>query len=67
MKSIADNLGQAAISGNLSQATGLNVSSMGIVAPPPASSDPDWEEVRGFTEINRDHLSVKIYDLIHDK
>ncbi|XP_063041153.1 fibrocystin-L-like [Engraulis encrasicolus] len=44
MASIADSLGQAALSGNLSQATGYNVSSMGIIPPPPTPSDPEWEE-----------------------
>lgn len=45
MKNIADNLGQAAVSGNLSRSIGFNVSSMGIVAPPPPASDPAWNEV----------------------
>uniref|UniRef100_A0A3P9KTK4 Polycystic kidney and hepatic disease 1 (autosomal recessive)-like 1 n=1 Tax=Oryzias latipes TaxID=8090 RepID=A0A3P9KTK4_ORYLA len=45
LKNIADNLGQAAVSGNLSQSIGFNVSSMGIIPPPPPSSDPSWNEV----------------------
>ncbi|KAF0024292.1 hypothetical protein F2P81_023094 [Scophthalmus maximus] len=44
LKNIADDLGQAAVSGNLSSSIGFNVSSMGVVAPPPPSSDPDWKE-----------------------
>uniref|UniRef100_A0A8D3BAM2 PKHD1 like 1, tandem duplicate 2 n=1 Tax=Scophthalmus maximus TaxID=52904 RepID=A0A8D3BAM2_SCOMX len=46
LKNIADDLGQAAVSGNLSSSIGFNVSSMGVVAPPPPSSDPDWKEVK---------------------
>uniref|UniRef100_A0A3P8VH65 PKHD1 like 1, tandem duplicate 2 n=1 Tax=Cynoglossus semilaevis TaxID=244447 RepID=A0A3P8VH65_CYNSE len=46
LKNIADELGQAAISGNLSQSIGFNVSSLGVVAPPPPSSDPEWNEVK---------------------
>ncbi|XP_062385127.1 fibrocystin-L-like [Sardina pilchardus] len=53
LQSIADDLGQAAISGNLSQATGLNVTSMGIIPPPPVSSDPAWEEVAA-EEVSRE-------------
>ncbi|XP_061597205.1 fibrocystin-L-like isoform X1 [Cololabis saira] len=45
LKNIADDLGQAAVSGNLSRSIGFNVSSMGIVPPPPPSSDPSWNEV----------------------
>lgn len=45
LKTIADDLGQAAVSGNLSQSIGFNVSSMGVIPPPPSSSDPDWNEV----------------------
>ncbi|KAK7898488.1 hypothetical protein WMY93_019341 [Mugilogobius chulae] len=45
LKNIADNLGQAAVSGNLSQSIGFNVSSMGIIPPPPSASDPDWNDV----------------------
>uniref|UniRef100_A0A3Q3X6F5 Uncharacterized protein n=1 Tax=Mola mola TaxID=94237 RepID=A0A3Q3X6F5_MOLML len=47
LKNIADNLGQAAVSGNLSQSIGFNVSSMGIIPPPPPSSDPSWNELQG--------------------
>lgn len=45
LKTIADDLGQAAVSGNLSQSIGFNVSSLGVIPPPPASSDPSWREV----------------------
>lgn len=45
LKSLADNLGQAAVSGNLSQSIGFNVSSMGLIPPPPSSSDERWKEV----------------------
>ncbi|KAM4540003.1 PKHD1 like 1, tandem duplicate 1 [Odontesthes bonariensis] len=45
LKSIADDLGQAAVSGNLSRSIGFNVSSLGMTTPPPPSSDPSWKEV----------------------
>ncbi|XP_043994771.1 fibrocystin-L-like isoform X2 [Gambusia affinis] len=45
LKNIADDLGQAALSGNLSQSIGFDVSSVGITPPPPASSDPGWSQV----------------------
>ncbi|XP_038131411.1 PKHD1 like 1, tandem duplicate 1 isoform X2 [Cyprinodon tularosa] len=45
LRSIADDLGQAAVSGNLSQSIGYNVSSIGIIPPPPSSSDPTWSQV----------------------
>lgn len=45
LKNIADDLGQAALSGNLSQSIGFYVSSVGITPPPPASSDPSWSQV----------------------
>ena len=45
LQSIADDLGQAAVSGNLSQSIGFNVSSVGITAPPPPASDPTWNQV----------------------
>lgn len=49
LKTIADDLGQAAVSGNLSQSIGFNVSSLGVIPPPPASSDPSWREVNYAT------------------
>ncbi|XP_036421459.1 fibrocystin-L-like [Colossoma macropomum] len=45
LKNIADNLGQAAVSGNLSQSIGFNVSSVGVVPPSPPPSDPSWSQV----------------------
>lgn len=45
LKSIANDLGQAAVSGKLSESIGFNVSSMGIIPPPPPSSDPTWNKV----------------------
>ncbi|XP_061122944.1 PKHD1 like 1, tandem duplicate 1 [Syngnathus typhle] len=53
LKNIADNLGQAAISGNLSQSIGFNVSSVGVIAPPPPASDPLWNE-EASVEATRD-------------
>ncbi|TKS89105.1 Fibrocystin-L Polycystic kidney and hepatic disease 1-like protein 1 [Collichthys lucidus] len=53
LKSIADDLGQAAISGNLSQSIGFNVSSMGVIPPPPSSSDPSWNE-EATAEVTRE-------------
>ncbi|XP_066530272.1 fibrocystin-L-like [Hoplias malabaricus] len=45
LKDIADSLGQAAVSGNLSQSIGFNVSSVGVITPPPPPSDPSWSQV----------------------
>ncbi|XP_024153621.1 PKHD1 like 1, tandem duplicate 1 isoform X2 [Oryzias melastigma] len=53
LKNIADDLGQAAVSGNLSRSIGFNVSSMGIIPPPPPSSDPNWNEV-ATNEVTRE-------------
>ncbi|KAM9340526.1 fibrocystin-L-like [Symphorus nematophorus] len=44
LKNIANDLGQAAVSGNLSQSIGFNVSSVGVIPPPPPSSDPNWNK-----------------------
>uniref|UniRef100_UPI003AACF14E PKHD1 like 1, tandem duplicate 1 n=1 Tax=Centroberyx gerrardi TaxID=166262 RepID=UPI003AACF14E len=57
LKTIADDLGQAAVSGNLSRSIGFNVSSMGVVPPPPPSSDPNWNEV-ATTEVTREEPKV---------
>lgn len=46
LKNVADILGQAAVSGNLSQSIGFNVSSVGVILPSPPSNDPAWSEVR---------------------
>ncbi|XP_053190049.1 fibrocystin-L-like [Scomber japonicus] len=57
LKNVADNLGQAAVSGNLSQSIGFNVSSMGVVPPPPPSSDPNWKNV-ATEEVTREDEKV---------
>ncbi|KAM3595703.1 uncharacterized protein V6R79_001361 [Siganus canaliculatus] len=53
LKNIANDLGQAAISGNLSQSIGFNVSSMGVIPPPPPSSDPSWNK-EATAEVTRE-------------
>uniref|UniRef100_A0A673FZ74 Fibrocystin-L-like n=1 Tax=Sinocyclocheilus rhinocerous TaxID=307959 RepID=A0A673FZ74_9TELE len=58
LKNIADDLGRAAISGNLSQSIGFNVSSLGIIPPPPPSSDPSWNDV-ATQEVTRDDQQVE--------
>ncbi|KAG7264283.1 hypothetical protein CRUP_026229 [Coryphaenoides rupestris] len=55
--SLANDLGQAAVSGNLSQSIGFNVSSLGIIPPPPPSSDPSWNQV-ATAEVTRDEPTV---------
>ncbi|XP_035537797.1 PKHD1 like 1, tandem duplicate 1 [Morone saxatilis] len=57
LQSIADDLGQAAVSGNLSQSIGFNVSSMGIIPPPPPASDPDWNK-EATAEVTREEPKV---------
>ncbi|XP_019729703.1 PKHD1 like 1, tandem duplicate 1 [Hippocampus comes] len=57
LQNIADNLGQAAISGNLSQSIGFNISSVGVIAPPPPSSDPRWNE-EASVEVTREEPKV---------
>ncbi|XP_036949440.1 PKHD1 like 1, tandem duplicate 1 isoform X2 [Acanthopagrus latus] len=57
LKNIADDLGQAAVSGNLSQSIGFNVSSLGVIPPPPASSDPSWSE-EASVEVTREEPTV---------
>ncbi|XP_029299003.1 LOW QUALITY PROTEIN: PKHD1 like 1, tandem duplicate 1 [Cottoperca gobio] len=65
LKSIADDLGRAAVSGNLSQSIGFNVSSMGVIPPPPPSSDPDWnEEATG--EVTRKEPTVSYVSSVSD-
>ncbi|XP_068603731.1 PKHD1 like 1, tandem duplicate 1 [Brachionichthys hirsutus] len=44
MRNIADRLGQAAILGSLTEATGYNVSSLSMIKPPPHSSESSWLE-----------------------
>ncbi|XP_053468790.1 PKHD1 like 1, tandem duplicate 1 [Ictalurus furcatus] len=58
LKTAADTLGQAAISGNLSQSIGFNVSSVGIVLPSPPASDPSWSQVAN-QEVTREDPSVQ--------
>ncbi|XP_076610974.1 PKHD1 like 1, tandem duplicate 1 [Chaetodon auriga] len=57
LKTIADDLGQAAVSGNLSKSIGFNVSSMGVIPPPPSSSDPSWNE-EATAEVTREEPEV---------
>uniref|UniRef100_A0A8D0AJK6 PKHD1 like 1 n=1 Tax=Sander lucioperca TaxID=283035 RepID=A0A8D0AJK6_SANLU len=68
LKSIADDLGQAAVSGNLSQSIGFNVSSMGVIRPPPPSSDPSWNQVNATAEVTREEPTVsyvsRVYNLL---
>ncbi|KAF4073782.1 hypothetical protein AMELA_G00247290 [Ameiurus melas] len=54
----ADTLGQAAISGNLSQSIGFNVGSVGVVLPSPPASDPSWSQV-ATQEVTREEPSVQ--------
>ncbi|XP_051729532.1 LOW QUALITY PROTEIN: fibrocystin-L-like [Ctenopharyngodon idella] len=58
LKSIADDLGRAAVSGNLSQSIGFNVSSLGILPPPPSSSDPSWSDL-ATQEVTREDQQVE--------
>ncbi|KAM6958720.1 PKHD1 like 1, tandem duplicate 1 [Aplochiton taeniatus] len=58
LKNIANDLGQAAVSGNLSQSIGVNVSSLGVIPPPPSSSDPTWSQVANTTEVTREKPTV---------
>uniref|UniRef100_A0A672GWY5 Polycystic kidney and hepatic disease 1 (autosomal recessive)-like 1 n=1 Tax=Salarias fasciatus TaxID=181472 RepID=A0A672GWY5_SALFA len=62
---IADDLGQAAVSGTLSGSIGFNVSSMGVVAPPPPSSDPDWNEV-ATEEVTREEPKVSFVTSVEE-
>uniref|UniRef100_A0A8C5N9V4 Fibrocystin-L-like n=1 Tax=Gouania willdenowi TaxID=441366 RepID=A0A8C5N9V4_GOUWI len=65
LRNIADNLGQAAVSGNLSKSIGFNVSSIGVVAPPPASSDDDWNKV-ATGEVTREEPTVSFVTSMAD-
>ncbi|KAJ8389419.1 hypothetical protein AAFF_G00119570 [Aldrovandia affinis] len=53
LQNIADSLGQAAVSGNLSQSIGFNVSSLGITPPQPPPTDAAWSEVAS-AEVTRE-------------
>ncbi|KAI3358131.1 hypothetical protein L3Q82_003134 [Scortum barcoo] len=57
LKNIADDLGQAAVSGSLGDSIGFNVSSVGIIPPPPASSDPSWNK-EATAEVTREEPEV---------
>ncbi|XP_011607160.2 fibrocystin-L isoform X2 [Takifugu rubripes] len=65
LKSLADNLGQAAVSGNLSQSIGFNVSSMGLIPPPPSSSDDSWKE-ETTTEVTREEPTVSYVSSVNN-
>ncbi|XP_059206673.1 fibrocystin-L-like isoform X1 [Centropristis striata] len=65
LKDIADDLGQAAVSGNLSQSIGFNVSSLGVIPPPPSSSDPDWQE-EATAEVTREEPKVSYVSSVDD-
>ncbi|XP_060949378.1 PKHD1 like 1, tandem duplicate 1 [Limanda limanda] len=64
LKNIADDLGQAAVSGNLSRSIGFNVSSLGVVAPPPPSSDPEWN--KATAEVTREEPVVSYVSSVDD-
>ncbi|XP_062266639.1 PKHD1 like 1, tandem duplicate 1 [Platichthys flesus] len=65
LKNIADDLGQAAVSGNLSRSIGFNVSSLGVIAPPPPSSDPEWNK-EATVEVTREEPVVSYVSSVHD-
>nr|XP_055075131.1 fibrocystin-L-like [Misgurnus anguillicaudatus] len=58
LKNAADELGRAAVSGDLSQSIGFNVSSLDIITPPPSSSDPSWSQV-ATQEVTREDPQVE--------
>ncbi|KAG7317211.1 hypothetical protein KOW79_019509 [Hemibagrus wyckioides] len=58
LKTVADTLGQAAVSGELSQSIGFNVSSVGVVLPSPPPSDPSWSQV-ATQEVTRQDATVQ--------
>ncbi|KAI5091821.1 fibrocystin-L precursor, partial [Silurus meridionalis] len=59
LKAAADTLAQAAVSGNLSQSIGFNVSSVGVIVPPPPANDPTWSQVAN-QEVTRETQSVQM-------
>ncbi|XP_037651430.1 PKHD1 like 1, tandem duplicate 1 [Sebastes umbrosus] len=65
LRSVADDLGQAAVSGNLSQSIGFNVSSMGVVPASPPPSDPEWNE-EASAEVTREEPEVSYVSSVHD-
>ncbi|XP_041664378.1 fibrocystin-L-like [Cheilinus undulatus] len=44
LKDAADKVGQAAVSGSLSNSIGFNVSGVGVIKAPAPPSDPSWEK-----------------------
>uniref|UniRef100_A0AAQ5X4Y6 Polycystic kidney and hepatic disease 1 (autosomal recessive)-like 1 n=1 Tax=Amphiprion ocellaris TaxID=80972 RepID=A0AAQ5X4Y6_AMPOC len=65
LKNIADNLVQAAVSGIISESIGFNVSSMGVIPPPPSSSDPNWREV-ATEEVTREEPETSYVATVSD-
>ncbi|KAM8840499.1 PKHD1 like 1, tandem duplicate 1 isoform 3-T3 [Spinachia spinachia] len=65
LKNIADDLGQASVSGSLSQSIGFNVSSVGVIPPPPPSSDPSWKE-EATEEVTRAEPAVSFVSTVSD-
>ncbi|KPP78019.1 fibrocystin-L-like, partial [Scleropages formosus] len=63
LSAIADNLGQSAVSGNLSQSIGFTVSSVGITLPTPPPSNPKWSEVVN-APVTRQDPSVSIVSTV---
>ncbi|KAJ8267697.1 hypothetical protein COCON_G00128690 [Conger conger] len=53
LRNIADSVGQAAVSGNLSRSIGFSVSSVVMVPPLPPPSDPTWSKVAS-EEVSRE-------------
>nr|XP_055075555.1 fibrocystin-L-like [Misgurnus anguillicaudatus] len=60
LKSIANELGRAAVSGNLSLSIGFNVSSLNMITPPPSSSDPSWSQVATQEVTREDQKAVSV-------
>ncbi|XP_057182580.1 fibrocystin-L-like [Triplophysa rosa] len=58
LKNVADELGRAAVSGNLSQSIGFNVSSLEMIPPPPSSSDPSWSQA-ATQEVTREDQQME--------
>ncbi|KAK5854666.1 hypothetical protein PBY51_004842 [Eleginops maclovinus] len=65
LKSIADDLGQAAVSGDLGSSIGFNVSSMGVIPPSPPASDPSWKE-EAEVEVTREEATVSYVSSVSD-
>ncbi|XP_073714826.1 fibrocystin-L [Misgurnus anguillicaudatus] len=58
LRNAADELGRAAVSGDLSQSIGFNVSSLNMITPQPSSSDPSWSQV-ATQEVTREDPQVE--------